>query len=177
MKKKDILKEQKRMKAARNEKAFDFSESSDIKKTLYIAGGVVLFIGIVFILINIFNGTWNLFSRENDDPVGIDSALVMCGTMFNRADEEYLVLAYNIRNEDDGIYNTLFGTYKGDLPLYYLDLETGFNKGCVGEKNNLVSDSTKIKFASQTLLHIKNGKIVKSYTTREQIKNYLTKEK
>lgn len=172
MKKKDILKEQKRLKSARNEKFIDFNDSDDIKKVIYITIGVLLFIGLVFVFINIFNGTWNLFSRKNDEVVEIDSSLLMCGTLFNRADDEYLVLAYNINNEDDSLYSQFVDEYNKRPPLYYLDLESGFNKSCIGEKNNLVNDSTKIKFASQTLLHIKDGKIIKTYTTKEKIKEY-----
>ena len=81
----------------------------------------------------------------------------MCGTLFNRQNEEYLVLAYNVNNEDDMIYNALFEGYKGSLPIYYLDLESGFNKNCVSDQSNLVNDSTKIKFNNQSLLHIKDG--------------------
>ena len=172
MKKKEMLKEQKRLKAAKNEKFIDLSEKSDLLKLVYITIGVLLFIGLVFVAINIFNGTWNIFSRENEEVVEFDESLVMCGTMFSRDDEEYLVLAYNINNEDDGLYAMFVEEYNERLPLYYLDLESGFNKTCLGEKNNLVNDSTKIKFASQTLLHIKDGKISKSYTTKEKIKEY-----
>lgn len=171
-----MMKEQKRLKEARNEKILDFSDTDDVKKIIYIALGVVLFIGLVYLIINIVNGTWTSYKRENETP-SIDNSLLMCGTLFNKKDTEYLVLAFNIKNEDDNIYGSMYESYKGSLPLYYLDLESGFNKSCVSEKANLVSDSTKIKFASQTLLHIKNGKIVKTYTTKEQIKNYLTKEK
>ena len=176
MKKKEMLKEQKRLKEASKEKLLDFSDKDDVKKILYITGGVVLFIALVFVVINLFNGTWNDYEREND-PVSIDGYLLMCGTLFDRGEEEFLVLAYNPKNEDDVVYSTLFDSYKGDLTLYYLDLESGFNKSCIGDKNNFVNDSAKIKFASQSLLHIKNGKIIKSYTNKEEIKDYLTKEK
>lgn len=177
MKKKEMLKEQKRLKEQKKEKMLDFNDKDDIKKIVYISLGVVIFIGLVFVLINLFNGTWNLFSRKNDDPTSIDGYLLMCGTIFNKTDDEYLVLAYDIKNDDESIYGVLMETYKGDLPIYYLDLKSGFNKTCLGDKNNFVNDSTKIKFASSSLLHIKDGKIIKSYTTKEQIKSYLMKEK
>ena len=176
MKKKEMLKEQKRLREERNQKAFDFNDKDDAKKVIYIALGVVVFIGLVFVIINLFNGTWVSYKRQNEE-VAIDTNLLMCGTLFDKSEKEYLVLAYNINNEEDVVYNALFESYTKDLPLYYLDLESGFIKNCIGDKNNFVNDSTKIKFASQTLLHIKDGKIVKSYTTKEQIKDYLTKEK
>lgn len=176
MKKKEMLKEQKRLKAERNEKFLDFNDKNDVKTVVYITIGVLLFIGLVYLIINIVNGTWTSYNRKNPIPT-IDTSLLMCGTMFEKSDKEYLVLAFNIKNEEDAIYGTLFESYKGDLPLYYLDLESGFNKGCVGDKSNFANNSTEIKFNTQTLLHIKDKKIVKTYTTKEQIKEYLTKEK
>lgn len=176
MKKKEMLKEQKKLKEARNEKLLDFSDKEDVMKVIYISLGVLVFIGLVFVAINLFNGTWSSYERKNPLP-SLDANLLMCGTLFDTSDTEYLVLAYNIKQESDTVYSAMYGSYKGEMPIYYLDLESGFNKACVGEKSNLVNDSTKIKFASQTLLHIKNGKIVKSYTNKEEIKSYLAKEK
>ena len=176
MKKKEMLKEQKRLKAEKNVKLLDFNDKNDVKTVVYISIGVVLFIGLIYLIINIANGTWTSYNRQNP-TVGIDTKLLMCGTLFNRTDKEYLVLAYNIKNENDVVYSAMFESYKGELPLYYLDLESGFNKHCVGDKSNLVNDSTKIMFNKQTLLYIKDGKIVKSYTEKDKIKDYLTKEK
>lgn len=176
MKKKEILKEQKRLKEERNVKLLDFNDKNDVKVTIYISIGVILFIGFIFLVINIAKGTWTSYNRQNPIP-SLDPKLLMCGTLYNQTDKEYLVLAYNIKNKDDVIYSALFESYKGELPLYYLDLESGFNKSCVGNKNNFVNDSTKIMFSTKTLLHIKDGKIIKSYTNKEEIKNYLTKEK
>ena len=176
MKKKEMLKEQKRLKEQRNEKFQDFSDKSNVNTVIYISIGVILFIGLTYLIINIANGTWTSYNRQNP-IVGIDTKLLMCGTLFDKSDKEYLVLAYNIKNKDDVVYSAMFESYKGELPLYYLDLESGFNKHCVGDKTNLVNDSTKIMFNKQTLLHIKDGKIVKSYVEKDQINNYLTKEK
>ena len=50
-----------------------------------------------------------------------------------------------------------------------------FNKACISEKSNLVSDSEKIKFSGETLLQIKNGKITKSWTAKDKIEEYLNK--
>ena len=55
-----------------------------------------------------------------------------------------------------------------------MDLESGFNKSCVGEKAVINNDLSKLKLASPTLLSIKNGKIEKSYTTKEDIIKTLT---
>ena len=172
MKKKEMMKEQKKIKAARNQKYFDFSDSSYVKRVFLLILGVIAFFALAYVFINVANGNWNLFSRENEKEVNYDPQLVMCGTMFNRTDSEYVVLAYHFTSEDEAFYQVLTSTYSKELPLYYLDLESGFNKACVGESNNLVNDPEKIKISSPTLIHIKNGKIVKSYITEDTIKAY-----
>ena len=50
-----------------------------------------------------------------------------------------------------------------------MDLESGFNKTCVGDKLVIDNDISKLKLTSPTLLLIKNGKIEKSYSTKEDI--------
>ena len=175
MKKKEILKEQKKFKNQNKDTLIDFSDKDDVKKTVFIALGVILFIAIVFVAINILNGTWNFWKRTNDETATIDNKLLMCGTLFQPTDKEYLVLAYKINNDEDEVYKAMIDKYDGKVGLYYLDLESGFNKACISEKSNLVSDSEKIKFNGETLLQIKNGKITKSWTTKDKIEEYLNK--
>ena len=84
MKKKEILKEQKKIKNQNKDTLIDFSDKDDVKKTVFIALGVILFIAIVFVAINILNGTWNFWKRTNDETATIDNKLLMCGTLFDR---------------------------------------------------------------------------------------------
>ena len=170
-----MMKEQKRLKEARNQKYFDFSDKDYVKRVFLLIIGVIVFFALAYVFINIVNGNWKLFSRENEPETAFDPNLVMCGTLFTRGDSEYLVLAYDISSEDDAVYSMLISTYNGELPLYYLDLSSGFNKACLAENGSFVNDPEKIKFAGPTLLHIKNSKIVKSYSNKDAIKNYFNK--
>lgn len=177
MKKKQILKEQKKLKQDRNQVYMDLSKKEDASKILYIALGVIAFLGIAFVLVNIINGTWNIFNKKNDYVSEIDSTLVMCGTMFDKEDEEYYVLAYHIDSTDEQIYSAIMDKYS-DKKIYRLDLSSGFNKSCVSsDKSVISSDLSKLKLTGPTLLRIKDKKIINSYTNKNDIVEYFEKLK
>ena len=58
--------------------------------------------------------------------------------------------------------------------IYQLNTDSGLNKSCVGEKLVVNNDVTKLQFTSPTLLQIKDKKIVKSYTTYDEILKVLS---
>ena len=173
MNKKQMKKEQERLKKERNQVYMDFSDKNDIKKVVYVFLGVILFIGIVFVCINLFNGTWNLFTRENAPITDQGEDRVMCGTMFNKSEEEYLVLAYDFSDDNQVVYQALKESYAGSTPFYLLDLHSAFNNACVGDETVISSDLSKLKLSEPTLLRIKGDKIVGSYKTKESIKDYV----
>ena len=168
MNKKQMIKEQKRLKQERKEVATLFKDDKEVYNVFKIALGVILFIGIIYAGINILNGNWNLFTKKNVPVTEIDSKMVMVGTMFNKEDSEYLVLAYDINDKSQG--------YSGTDKLYILDLGSGFNKDFIGEKSVISEDLTKLKFSGPTLLVINKDKITKSYATEKEIIDYLSKK-
>lgn len=175
MNKKQMKKEQERLRKERNQVYMDFSDKKDVKKVLYVSLGVVAFIGIVFVVINIFNGNWNLFTRENTPISDQGENRVICGTLLNRDDDEYLVLAYDFEKEKDTFYPIIKDKYNMFTMVYELDLHSGFNKSCVGEKTNISSNLEKLILSEPTLLKVKNGKIVESYTNKDAIIKYFSK--
>ena len=175
MNKKQIKKEQERLKRERNEVYMDFNDKNDIKKVIYVSLGVILFIALVFVAINIFNGTWNLFTRANSPISDQGENRVICGTMFGKSDDEYLVIAYDFEEDENSFYPILKDKYNMFAQIYELDLHSGFNKTCVGEKTNITSDLKTLKLAEPTLLKIKGDEVIESYTTKEEIKNYFSK--
>lgn len=172
MNKKQMLKEQKRIKQERRDAAKLFDDNKEVSSIVKISLGVVGFILVAFAAINILNGNWNIFNKKNDTVTEIDPKMVMVGTMFNKEDGEYLVLAYDMKEDKDNIYAYLAGNYYSSPNLYYLDLSSGFNHAFIGDSTVISDDLTKLKFASPTLLLINKDKIVKSYTTEDEIVNY-----
>lgn len=177
MNKKQMIKEQKRIKKEQKETQYLFNNESDVYKNLIrITIGVIVFIGLVFCFTNIAKGNWNLFNKENIAKESIDEKMVMVGTMFNKSEEEYLVLAYDMDdiNEND-YYSFLTDNYNDTKKLYYLDLSSGFNQKFIGDKNIMSSDLTKFKISGPTLMVVKGDKIVKSYDDEKSITEYFQK--
>lgn len=176
MKKKEIIKEQKKLKEQKKEVETLFKSDKDVYNVFKIALGVILFIGLVFVGMNIINGNWNLFNKDNKKTTEIDSKMVIAGTMFNKEDKEYLVLAYNMKDEKDTIYYAAASNYQGDKKLYYLDLSSGFNEKFIGDKAVISNDLNKLKFSGATLLVIKGDKITKSYTKEADIIKFFSQK-
>lgn len=177
MNKKQILKEQKRLKKEQKEVENLFSDDKEIYNVFKIALGVILFIGLAFIIINIANGNWNILTKKNTAETEIDARLTLIGTMFNKdLENEYLVLAYDMNDEKDAFYGAVANNYSGSEKIYYVDLSSGFNKDFIGEKTVISNDLSKLKFGGAALLVIKGDKITKSYTTENDIVNYFVKK-
>ncbi len=175
MNKKQMLKEQKRLKQERKEVESLFKDDKDVYKVFKIALGVILFIGLSYVIINFANGTWSL-TKKNKKATEIDSRMVIAGTMFDKEEDDYLVLAYNMKDEKDSFYEALASNYNSDMHLYYLDLSSGFNTNFIGDKTVISDDLSKLKFSGATLLTIKGNKIVKSYTKEADIVKFFSQK-
>ena len=177
MNKKQMLKEQKRLKKEKRESEYLFNSESDISKNIIITTvSVIAFVLVVFCFVNIAKGNWNIFNKDNLQVESIDNKMVMVGTMFNKSDNEYLVLAYdmNDKNEND-YYGALTENYYDSKTLYRLDLSSGFNSKFIGDKEVISSDLTKLKISGPNLLVIKGNSIVKAYTGENSITEYINK--
>ena len=176
MNKKQMLKEQKRLKQERKEVENLFKDDKEVYKVFKIAGGVILFIGLAFVVINIFNGNWNIFTSKNTAKTERQTNMVIAGTLFNQEEDDYLVLAYDMKEDKEMFYGALTSSYTGTPKLYYLDLSSGFNTKFIGDKTVISNDLNKLKFSGATLLLIKGDKITKSYTTEKDIVNYFVQK-
>ena len=178
MNKKQMLKEQKRLKKEQRESTYLFNNEGDISKNIIITTvSVIAFVLVVLCFVNIAKGNGKIFNKSNIEVEAIDNKMVMVGTMFNKSDEEYLVLAYdmNDRNEND-YYGALTENYYDSKTLYRLDLSSGFNSKFIGDKEVISSDLTKLKIVGPTLFVIKGNSIVKTYNTEDSITEYFNKK-
>ena len=149
--------------------------SIEVYNIFKIALGVIIFLGLAFVLVNVMRGDWNLFTKKNSKIESINYDMVMVGTMFNKSDEEYLVLAYDTTSDAEMLYAYLKDSYEGSKKLYVLDLSSGFNKAYIGDNTVISNDITKLKLSGPTLLVIKGDKIVSSYKTEKEIVKYFEK--
>ena len=175
MNKKQMLKEQKRLKQERREVQTLFKDDKEVLNVFKIALGVILFLGLAFVFVNIFNGNWNLFNKKNIKTESIDSKMVIAGTMFNKSEDEYLVLAYDLSNDNEIIYSYLSDNYKNPEKIYILDLSSGFNTSIIGNETIISNDLEKLKLSGPTLLVIKKDNIISSYKGEDEIIKYFEK--
>ena len=177
MNKKQMLKEQKKLKQQQKEVATLFKDDKEVFNVFKIALGVILFIGLVYVGVNILNGNWSIFTKNNKKAsTEIDPRMLIAGTMLNKEENEYLVLAYDMKDDSQGFYGALASNYSDTKNLYYLDLSSGFNDSFISDKTVVSSDLTKLKFGGATLLVIKGDKITKSYTTEAEIIDFFSKK-
>ena len=177
MNKKQMIKEQKKLKKERKEAEQLFRDDKEIYNVFKIALGVIVFVALAYLFVNVMKGNLNFFNKRNIPTEDIDSSMVIVGTMFNKSEEEYLVIAYDMSDDTNNYYSALVSNYQGEKKLYKLDLSSGFNKDFVGDTAVINSDLEKLKLANPTLLVVKGDKIVSSKTKEEDITKYLTNEK
>ena len=168
MSKKEMLKERERIKKEKKLVTEDYKKEDIVKNFILITLGVGLFLAVCYFGLNLIKGNISFKKEEVVIDDTINNA-VMCGTMLTQSYSEYYVLAYNYSSTDKTIYSQLVTNYQGSQKIFNMDLESGFNKTCVGDKLVIDNNISKLKLTSPTLLLIKNGKIEKSYSTKEDI--------
>ena len=176
MKKKEYQKILKKEKQDRKE----YKESNagmNGKTFIIISIGVVLFVFLMFAFTKIKTGEWNLFTKENSVTyaASVQDVKILCGSILNRTEDEYYVLAYELQEESSAIYETLIERYNSatnKIKLYKLDLSNSRNNICKGDLV-ITNDVTSLKLSVPTLIKVKNGTITESYTNYDQIKNIL----
>lgn len=177
MKKKEYKKrieKEKRQLRKLEEKSID----GNLKTGLIITLCVIAFVLLMFIFTKVKTGEWNLFTKENNITYSaeIGTTKVLCGSVLNRIDEEYFVLAYNMSDDEAMLYESILDKYSSSsdvLPFYKLDLSNSRNGICTSDNINISNDINELKVNNPTLLKIKNGKIINYYTTYDSIKNIL----
>ncbi len=125
---------------------------------------VILIIGIYFLSKFVVKHNASLLTYQEGT---IETDTIIVGTLLNRPEEEYYVLAYDSTSNQALAYTTYASYYTSEkeepIKVYYLDLNEGFNKAYyVTENSNpKATKITDLKIQDGTLIKIKNGKIVK----------------
>lgn len=176
MKKKEYKK--KLEKEKREMREFRESDTgASLKTGLIIAASVIGFVLLMFAFTKIKTGEWEIFTKENDVNyvANAQTTKILCGSILNRSDEEYLVIAYKMKEDSGSLYDSILERYNSgkSLPLYKVDLSNSRNNICVAENVNISNNISELKIKEPTLLKIKNGSIIESYTEYETIKTNL----
>ncbi len=160
-------------------KDLELSDSAkNIRNGIIISVSVIAFVFLMFTFTKLKTGEWNLFTKKNNVTYGaeIQSTKILCGSILNRSDSEYFVLAYELKEDNASLYESVLERYNSatnKLPVYKVDLSNSRNNICMGDSLNLSDNVADLKLTIPTLLHIKDSKIINSYTDYETIKNIL----
>ena len=96
--------------------------------------------------------------------------------IFTRSEKEYFVLAYDISDDTVMLYDSILERYNNassKLPLYKVDLSNSRNNTCKSDKLTISNSVKELKFQVPSLVKVKNGIVVDSYTSYDTIKNTL----
>ena len=150
-------------------------EQKEVIKFFKILFGLVLIIGVLYLFTNYVVNKGEKYERTNNaGKINYDT--ISLGTILNKADSEYYVLAVDKSNMFNDIYLNAASNYKSGvkhLPIYIADLSNEFNKEFVAEVSNYKSDISELKVKGTTLIKIKSGKIIKFIETKDDIINEL----
>lgn len=176
MKKKEMKKRLEKEKRSMRE--FDSNSNINLKTVLILTFSVIGFVLLMFAFTKIKTGEWNLFTKNNNVlyKAEIQSTKILCGSILNRKDTEYYVLAYEMAEDNAVLYNSILEKYNNSqnkFPIYTLDLSNSRNNICLGDTLNITNDITKLKLTVPTLLKVSNKQIVSSKVSYDDIKNEL----
>ena len=140
-------------------------DTDQIKKFILILVGVAL-IALLLYFVTAKYLIKDAFQKEEESitesTINYDS--VMVGTIFNRSEDKYYVLAYDKTGTDANYLNTLASRYSGGEKIYTLDLSLDVNKNYVSDKgNSKATNPSEISLVDPTLMLIENASITKYY--------------
>jgi len=143
---------------------------------------IIIFVIVILAVFGIYMLTKYVVVKDNESEsseetqeVEINNSVAIVGTMLNKGDEHYYVMLYRDDDENSGEYLTLQSTYSASedaLPVFTVDLSNALNEKFYDKDNvNLDSDDiNELRFGDFTVLEVKKGKIVKSYTSVDKVK-------
>ena len=150
----------------------------EYSKIIKITIGVVLILALVYFITALATGEIK-FGKDEEETVeetSIQYEEIIAGQILNRSQDEYYVLLFNFTDTFASYYLSLKDSYLQNdsaLPFYIVDLEKHINKDIVAEtesdyKANL-SSLSDLKVTNPTILKVKNHKVIKNITGRENI--------
>ena len=145
-----------------------------------LKNAIIIVVIIMLVLVSFYFITkYVLENRKDNTPVVesvIDREKIIFGQIFNRADSEYYVIAYNSLEKSKDIYNKYIDKYnskEGSIKFYEIDLKDDFNKKFISSKSNIVSNIDELKVSGDTLFKIKDKTIEEYKEGTSDISSYL----
>lgn len=134
----------------------------------------VIFVAFYFITIKVLENREKTNTVQEDPAVSEEyqSDKILFGQMLTRKENEYYVYAYDENSKFYELYENYLNDYSSKdkaLTVYRIDLNDGMNKNYVGSKTVVNDNLDSLQVSSITLFRIKDGKIVKYFTSSDDI--------
>lgn len=158
---------------------YQTEEQKEIIHFLIVLVVILIIVMCVYIFSKKFVLDDSLFEINYETGVLKDERAIV-GTIFNRPEKEYYVIAYDETKGNAVYYSALTTNYaknEKSLKVYHIDLSNELNSsyyvGSEGKSNKNASKVSEIKLKDLTLLKIKNGKIEKYFENITEIEKEL----
>lgn len=151
-------------------------EQKEVRRFIKILSGLVIIFAIIY-AINVFFVEDNDLKVERSNTKGeISYDSIMLGTLLNKVDDEYYVLAFDSTSVNNTYIINQASNFKSDsknIPLYTADLSLEFNKGFISDEKNVTDDISNLKLTGTTLIKVKKGHIVSFIDDSNEISKVL----
>lgn len=143
------------------------STEVDYMKVIKIGIGVLLVLGLVYLVTAIASGEIKLGKKEKEKTeTEIQYQEIIAGETFNRNASEYYVLFMNFTDSYASYYLSLIDNYQmkdNSLAFFTVDMEKKINSDYV---------TNELKVENPTILKISNSNIVETITGKDNILNF-----
>ena len=164
-------------------KKVELERSEYSLKNLLIIILILLITFIVFYLITYFVVKNNKTDNTSSEVTEIDSSKIIFSNMLSQSEDEYYVLAYKSKKDNDmvdykALYDSYLNTYSSrtdSLKVYTIDISDALNKWYVGDKINIGDNLDNLQINDEVLFKIKSSKIEKTYVGNEKILDKLSR--
>lgn len=149
------------------------SDYEEIVKMGKILAGIVVVLGLLYLLFGIVSGEIKL--RKEEKVVEIQYQEILAGSIPHLTNSEYYVLLYDFNNDSINRYIQFSSAQYGSF--FKVDLNKGFNESYIAKdaKEKNVKDLNNLKVLNPTLIKVADKKIESVFETEEAIMKELLK--
>jgi len=141
---------------------------------------VVICILCLFYLLTVYltekESTESAANKPEEETV-IQYDEILAGSTFNKPDEKYFVVYYDMSSEDIADITSAIGAYNAKedaLPLYTVDMSNPLNKNYASkDSNKSVDEASELRINGVTLIRVKDGELDKYLEGEDEVVEYL----
>lgn len=154
------------------------NNDNEVKKVIKCVVIVLAIFALMYLLtVLVLKKSSTDYITKEEESTTIQYSEILAGTVFNKKDNEYLVLFYDMDEDTDYTYSNLVSDYEAKeehLPIYYVDLSSALNKSVIADESNKDATSAEeLKINGATLIKFTNNSISEYLEGEEAISNYL----